>query len=143
MYTLDDISEFVAKQTGVERTKIVPEARLVEDLGVEGDDFFELERVFAQQFKVDMSDYRWYFHHAEEGAASLGAVFFSPPNMRVGHIPVMISMLLDAANCGRWTLEYPPHQLPARRYDVMVNLAVLFFVVLAALLAILHHFKIL
>jgi len=78
MYTLDDIGEFVAKQTGVKRTKITPESRLVEDFGLEGDDFFELEHAFAQRFKVDMSGYRWYFHHAEEGVASLGALFFPP-----------------------------------------------------------------
>ncbi len=143
MYTLDDVSEFVAKQTGVKRTKITPESRLVEDLGLEGDDFFELEHAFAQRFKVDISGYRWYFHHAEEGAASLGGLFFPPPNIRVGHIPVTITLLLDAANAGKWTMEYPAHQVPPRRYDLAINLIVLIVFVLATLLAILHHFKVL
>jgi acyl carrier protein len=143
MYTLDDITEFVAKQTGVKPTNIAPESCLVEDLGVEGDDFFELAHAFAEHFNVDMSSYRWYFHHAEEGIAGLGALFFPPPNKRVGHIPVRITLLLDAANTGRWTLEYPPHQLPARRYDLIINSFVLIVCVLATLLATLHHFKVL
>lgn len=115
----------------------------MEDLGVEGDDFFELEHAFAEHFKVDMSSYRWYFHHAEEGIAGLGALFFPPPNQRVRHIPVTINLLLESANAGRWALTYPAHQLPARRYDLVINLFVLIVCILATLLAVLHHFKVL
>jgi acyl carrier protein len=47
MYTFDDVAEFISEQAGAEKTKINPESRLVENLGIDGDDFFELEHAFA------------------------------------------------------------------------------------------------
>lgn len=142
MYSLENIADFVASETGVNRAKIVPQSRLVEDLGIEGDDFFELEQTFSKRFNVDMSGYLWYFHHDEEGM-NLGALLFLPPSRRVGRIPVTVALLLDAANSGKWPLQYPAHQLPRRRYDLAVNLVVVGVCGLIALFAILRHFSIL
>lgn len=142
MYTLEDIADFVASETGVNRGKIEPESRLVEDLGIEGDDFFELEQAFAKRFNVDMSGYLWYFHHGEEGM-NIGALLFPPPNLRVESIPVTLTLLLDAANSGEWPLQYPAHELPRRRYDLVANLAFVGVCGLTILFVILRHFGIL
>jgi hypothetical protein len=77
-----------------------------------------------------MNSYRWYFHAKEEGGwNSLGALFFKPPYKRVTHIPVTPKLLQDAANKGRWDLQYPPHTIPKRRWDLIIN-GILFLAVL-------------
>ncbi len=101
-----------------------PETDLWKDLGIEGDDFFELEEAFAHEFKVDMSNYLWYFHHGEEGLGSFGAFFFAPPYALVERIPVTPALLLKAARTKKWPVQYPAHEISSHRYDMVVNRAI-------------------
>jgi len=71
--------------------KLNPDSDLYE-LGVDGDDFVELMDAFEQDFAVNLEAYRWYFHHAEEGA--VGGFLFKPPNARVKRIPITPNTLL-------------------------------------------------
>lgn len=125
MATIDDIFSFLEKSQGVQRTEIFPGSDLCEDLGIEGNDFFELEEEFARDFDVDMTGYLWYFHHGEEGW-NLGGIFFPAPYQRVEHIAVTPAILLEAANAKRWPIAYPPHSLPSRRYDIDINRAFMY-----------------
>jgi hypothetical protein len=45
-------------------------------------------------------------------------LFFWPP-----HNPIAVTqkMLLEAANAGKWPLEYPVHKGPPRRYDILAS----------------------
>jgi len=75
MYSLEEIITFVEEQTGSEQVKETDD--IEEDLGCTGDDFDELMMAYADQFKVDMSSYLWYFHTVEEGSwNSFGGMFF-------------------------------------------------------------------
>jgi hypothetical protein len=123
MCTYDDVYEFLIEELKVKREQLTPDVSLRDRLGVEGDDFFEFEEAYARRFSVDMSAYRWYFHHGEEGF-SIGGLLFKPPYDRVDRIPVTPTLLLESANAGRWPLEYPPHELPAVRYDGIVNVGI-------------------
>jgi len=49
------VRELVSRQCGVAEAEITPETRLVEDLGIDGDDGTELLEAFADEFGVDMS----------------------------------------------------------------------------------------
>ena len=122
MYSFDDVSAFLVKRLRVDPSELTPFTSLRKDLGVEGDDFFELEEAFAEKFRVDMSGYRWYFHHGEEGTwLSIGRLFFPAPYDRVVEIPVTPQLLLDSANAGKWIVQYPDHELPRRRYDSLID----------------------
>lgn len=107
---------------------LVDDADVFGRLGVEGDDAFDFIDKFAERFAVDMSGYRWYFHHGEEGW-NLGGLFFPPPYRRVIRIPITPSMLTQAIQTKRWPLEYPVHQLPAVRWDGLLNV----FLIIAGL----------
>jgi hypothetical protein len=39
----------------------------------------------------------------------------------VPRIPITLRLLREAVELGRWPLTYPPHSLPARRYDLLIN----------------------
>lgn len=122
-YSLEEIYAFLISQLGIaaERKKLRPEISLHDDLHVDGEDFWELEEAFAKRFNVDMSNYRWYFHHGDEASLNFGGLFFAPPNKRVKSIPVTPKVLMDSANAGKWVIEYPPHKLPDARYDMYIN----------------------
>ena len=105
---------------------------LFEQFGIEGDDASDFMDGFAAHFDVDGQNYRWYFHHRDEGT-NFGALFFAPPCRRVRRIPITPNILIQAVETKRWPLEYPPHQMPTVRWDIRVNQ--LLFVVPLALLA--------
>ncbi|WP_210463772.1 DUF1493 family protein [Rufibacter roseolus] len=131
MYSLVDIIEFVKDKTGVE--EVTAEADIENDLGCYGDDWDELIQEYASRYQVDMSSYLWYFHTDEEGHSnSIGRAFFKAPYERVTRIPVTPQMFLDFANKGKWDIPYPPHTLPKRRYDILINqILVVFFIAYA------------
>lgn len=92
-------------------------------LGIEGDDAFEFIEAFANRFSVDMSGYRWYFHHAEEGV-NTGSLFFRSPDQRVERIAITPDILGEAIRTKRWPLQYPTHKVPSVRWDTRLNQAI-------------------
>lgn len=130
-YTIEEIKHFIIEITSCSFEEIKDDADIDHDLGCTGDDFHELISEYSVKFEVNMHDYLWYFHTYEEGGFnSIGRLFFKPPYERVKHIPVTPTILLDSANYGKWTLIYPEHELPKRRFDILINqiLVVLFII---------------
>ena len=139
MPELHEIYAFLSKASGISQAKLSPSADLECDLGITGDDFFELAEQFSNEFHVDMSTYRWYFHHGEEVTFNPGALFFKSPNRQVQHIPVTPELLLEAADSGRWPVVYPKHRLTERRYDILATYALLVVGGLAVLFVLLRR----
>ena len=128
MYSLGDIIELVEDKTGSD--EVTADVDIESGLGCSGDDWDELIQEYAGRYKVDMSSYLWYFHTDEEGHSnSIGRAFFKAPYETVTRIPVTPQMLLDFANKGKWGICYPPHTLPKRRYDIIVNQIVVVLVI--------------
>ena len=126
MLTTNDIVEFVRKNTG--SNSITSETDIFRD-GTVGDDFHDLIENFAKTYSVDMTDYLWYFHSNEEGSWNcIGGLFFNPPNKRVERIPVTPALLTEFANKRKWKLEYPKHNIPEKRYDILINRIFIFIV---------------
>jgi hypothetical protein len=109
------------------------DADIFDSLGIDGDDGFELIERFAIKFEIDITNYRWYFHHGEE-ALNIGGWFFKPPDRRVDRIPITPQVLAEALRTKRWPLEYPEHKLPSVRWDIRFTQAV-FFGIVALLMA--------
>lgn len=121
MYSYEDIYDFLSEELSVSRDALSPNTDIHVEFGFYGDDAFDFEDKFADKFSVDISGYLWYFHHKEEGQ-NTGGIFFKPPNERVEHIAVTPQILLDSANTGKWSIEYPDHTVPKYRYDMLFNL---------------------
>jgi hypothetical protein len=126
-----DLSDFLREFWG-EGGPLRDDADVFDCLGIEGDDAFDFIDRFAAGFGVDVNDYRWYFHHGEEGW-NLGGLFFRPPNGRVDRMPITPVILTEAIRSKRWPVRYPDHWLPRVRWDIRLNrgLAILPFVFLA------------
>lgn len=88
--------------------------------GIVGDDFFDFIEAYSKKYKVDMSNFLWYFHNTEEGY-NFGAFFFKTPNQRVKRIPLTAKMLLIFINSNKWDIDYPLHFIPKNRWDIIFN----------------------
>ncbi len=116
----EDIEKLIRVYSGTKKT-LMPETRIVEDLGIYGDDFFELIESYAETFNVNMDGFLWYFHTREEGSLNPGALIFKTPDRRVRRIPVTIAMLKGYADNGKWGTDYPEHKIPEERWDVIIT----------------------
>lgn len=87
---------------------------------ITGDDADDFMVHFADKFGVDMTNYRWYFHHEEEGH-NFGGVFFKSPDRQVDYIPITTALLAEAIRTRKWPIKYPAHELPSVRKDILIN----------------------
>jgi hypothetical protein len=70
----DILKKFIVKQSGVNDYEVIPDARLYEDLGVYGDDAFELLINYGEQFNVDLSKFMAADYFRGEGDVILPAL---------------------------------------------------------------------
>lgn len=117
--TRDVAIEFLREVSG-ETEPLPDDADLFDKLGIDGDDAFEFMDRFTAKFEVEADNYRWYFHHGEEGH-SIGSIFFAPPNRRVSRIPITLRTLIEAIETKRWPVSYPVHDMPKVRWDIRFN----------------------
>ena len=130
---IETIYEFIEQSESILTGELTPNADLHDDLGITGDDFSAIMRKFENEFNVDMQNYRWYFHHTENGALGISGLFINSPSYRVPHIPVTPRLLLQAVTEGSWPVQYPDHDLSGKRYDITIDrvlaLALVLFII--------------
>ena len=120
MAEVAEIIEFLKDKIGVDN--VSENSDIGNDLGVDGDDYDELIIAFSKKYNVDISSWLWYFHCSEEGSwNSLGGMLFESPDKQVKYIPVTPLMLTEFTQVGKWNIQYPEHNLPKRRYDLLIN----------------------
>jgi len=120
MTELVEIEQFVQAQTGHKRP-LAASLRLEEDLGITGDDYFDLVKDFADQFAVNTDSFLWYFHCKEEPLGNLGAWLFQPPDRQVERISITLGHLHHFADAKRWDISYPDHKISRKRYDITLH----------------------
>jgi len=126
------VAEFLKDFSGA-ATPLSDDADIFDSLGIDGDDGFELIERFATKFEIDITNYRWYFHHGEE-AINIGGSFFKSPYRRVDRISITPQVLAEALRTKRWPLEYPERKLPSVRWDIGFTQAI-FLGIVALLMA--------
>ena len=130
----ESLIAMIMGKVGVNRDEVINCEDIERDLGCTGDDFFELIETYAKEFKVDMTGFLWYFHSHEEGN-SIGGWFFPSPDQRVERIPVSLNTLTRSALAGKWSVQYPDHHVPKRRWDIRINAMLVTLVLIWATMA--------
>jgi Protein of unknown function (DUF1493) len=108
------VMDFVAEFTGVKRQRLSPNSTLFGDLGVDGEDGWQLIKSFGDRFEVDLSSFRADQHFGPEGGSFPFALLWwlvsfpfrkrQPPEERSGLRTIRIADLVAAAKDKRWTL---------------------------------------
>ena len=120
MITIEEIVDFTKKE--LKEKDIFPDTDIF-SLGIYGDDMDEFLGSYHKKYNVNFDNYLWYFHNEEEisNNFSIGKIFFKPPYDSVERIPITPEILTKFANTKVWEIDYPEHQLPKYRYDVLID----------------------
>lgn len=137
MNWINEIRNFLEDYSGVYPDN--EDTDIFKDMGVVGDDFHEMIEKFAKQYQVDMTDYLWYFHADEEGQ-SIGGVFYKAPYQKVQRIPVTPKMLSYFIETKKWKIDYPKHDTPKSRPDLLINKIVVFSFFIGVLIWLAYKF---
>ncbi|EBA15066.1 hypothetical protein RSK20926_04262 [Roseobacter sp. SK209-2-6] len=79
---------------------------------MDGADVTEFLEAFADQFEVDLSPLRWEFHYnADEPPGRRRVLPLDPAGKVIPYDPITLEMLERAVLAGRWTYEYPEHNI--------------------------------
>jgi acyl carrier protein len=99
------VNSFIASRLNVSLETLMPDTRLREDLGVDGDDAIEFLEDFAETFGVDMTDFRFSKHFGPE--AGFNPFYYAYISLlkkrKVDTSPITISDLTTMAAAKRWT----------------------------------------
>ncbi|MEQ1884006.1 MAG: DUF1493 family protein [Bryobacteraceae bacterium] len=98
------IIAFVSKETGIKPSAIHASSRLLQDLGIDGDDAGELFEKFGTQFGVDLSplEPHWSKHFGPEaGGPSIGFLFLTGASIILGDLLSRVFPLMPGWG---WTL---------------------------------------
>jgi len=101
--TFEQISKFVAAATERCSLDLRPETRLLHDMGLDADDAEEFLRAFAQEFSVDMTNFRFQRYFGSE--ADAGIRWFTRKllgDRGVEKVPLTLQDLAAAARSGKW-----------------------------------------
>ena len=120
MITIEEIVDFT--KDFLKEDNIFPDTDIF-SLGIYGDDMDEFLGSYHKKYNVNFDNYLWYFHNEEEisNNFSIGKIFFKPPYHSVERIPITPEILTKFANTKVWEIDYPEHQLPKYRYDVLID----------------------
>jgi acyl carrier protein len=100
------IVRLVAKMTGLQMKKLTMESRLLQDLGVDGDDADELINAYAEEFGVDMASFRFSTHFRSEPSL-LRLLSFLPSQKHeriTTKVPITLRDLAEGATFRCWKL---------------------------------------
>lgn len=81
---------------------IGPETEIYEDLGIYGDDLFEIVLWVHKTWRVDISTMRLSDYAPNEGSWGLSRLFRKVLKLPSPYRACTVSMLLSAIECGRW-----------------------------------------
>ncbi len=120
MITIEEIVDFT--KDFLKEDNIFPDTDIF-SLGIYGDDMDEFLGSYHKKYNVNFDNYLWYFHNEEEISSniSIGKIFFKRPYDSVERIPITPEILTKFANTKVWEIDYPEHQLPKYRYDVLID----------------------
>ncbi len=104
--TPEELVQFLGHEVGVSAANINQSTRLLEDLGLDGEDYLLLIERFAEKFSVDVQAYRWFHHHGPEGFNPLWLLI--PPWWdQTLYIPITVGDLVESSFSGKWSVRYP------------------------------------
>jgi len=97
----DSVTQFVADKAGVRRDRITAGSRLREDLGVDGDDAYDLLIAFADRFNVRDEGLMLTDHFGPEAAWNPVAFLFQRKKL----LPLTVQDLVNSAAAGAWRVS--------------------------------------
>lgn len=110
------IEDLIRKHSGC-TVLLPPNADILEATNIDGDDVSEFIQDFAAHFHVDLTGYRWFYHHSPEGWGFSTFAPFWGAAYDARRVPLTIALLEQAAMLGKWPLAYRNLSETEHAYD--------------------------
>lgn len=101
----DRVKAFVAKHSLIAEEKRSPDAQLLDDLGIDGDDAFELIEAFGEEFGMqDRNDFNFkaYFFPENYGCSVSFLYHLLFDRKKLQRTPLTLRDLAESAEAKRW-----------------------------------------
>lgn len=96
---LDKIRAFLKETSGVKPEQVIPEARLLHDLYVYGDDAVDFINYLQQEFSVDISKFGFQKYFPTEGGFNF--IIYFKKKLAERYKALTIQAILDAIDNGK------------------------------------------
>jgi acyl carrier protein len=74
---IDELRSIISEETGNPLNKIKPDSKLVSELGIDGDDGYELMELLANKYNVDLSNIDFYQYFGDESISPIYLIMSS------------------------------------------------------------------
>lgn len=96
------VINIIADDGGVKLEKVIDSARLEADLGITGDDMWDILEHLEKEFGVDLGDTDFSYFFYPEGANILWHLFNREKVASIKRYPITVAHLVDVARSGKW-----------------------------------------
>lgn len=102
---IEKIKAFVAENLVVKKEKLTAGTRLLEDIGIDGDDAAEFIEVFSKKFDIDMTDFVFSEYFGPEAAFNpiIYLYWFLFNRKKLQHTTITLSDLVEAVQNKKWS----------------------------------------
>ena len=103
----EEVKTFISRLCAIQEEKITLDARIMEDLGIAGEDADELMTALAQNFHIDMTGYDFLDYFYEEGGDNpLGQLYYQLFNRNKirPKLSLTVKDLVVSVQLGKWTV---------------------------------------
>lgn len=113
-----DIKELIARETGCPLESLIDSALIELDLGITGDDAWELIEAIHNEYKTDLSNFDFTLYFSPETG--------SIENKEYGYYPVTVQTIVDSVIYGKWitperdALHYQRVRVSMRRRNILI-----------------------
>ena len=101
MEAFGQVRDLLVSEFGIKSSKIKPESRIREDLGICGDDGIDLFTALEEQYGVDLSEYR-HDEHFEPERVNFRTMFTKAWWKYQPQLTITVADLVDAVKSGKW-----------------------------------------
>ena len=99
---VDRVKSFVSLHLGIRKEHLSPDRRLLEDLGIDGDDAMDFLNSFCEEFSLDCSAFRFDRHFGPDAAPILANLLWGHVvGLQFKTVPISMADLIEAVRCGR------------------------------------------
>ncbi len=105
-----DVIEIVAEESGRQKSQVSLDSTLLDDLGVDGDDAWELLERLHERYKVNFSEFEFMRHFRNEPCFK-GPIYlfrklkYPDEHIAAGKIPITVAALVAACEKRAWNYD--------------------------------------
>ena len=97
------VIEIIPEQSGIKLSKLPLNSRLEQDLGITGDDLWEIIEAMDSEYSIDWCDVDFSYYFYPEVTGFFWSLFNRDKSRSIRSFPITISHLVAVSQSGKWS----------------------------------------